>query len=149
MTIINYNFCYSQQVDKDIEILKKEIIGTWVSTIIDTTGFNTKYYYTEKHTFTAKKYTVQRICGKNKIKTKTIKYYFKRTFIEEIGKDIITLVFVGNKKLTSYEYLSPCLDKNLKDFNFQDWQDIIIKNNIMSFFYDTSKLSDRDVLKKE
>lgn len=37
LTIINCNCCYSQQVDKDIEILKKEIIGTWVSTTIDTT----------------------------------------------------------------------------------------------------------------
>ena len=58
LTLVNYNFCYSQKSDNDIEHLKKNIIGTWVSTRIDTTGYYSSQYFTEKHTFTSKNDTL-------------------------------------------------------------------------------------------
>ena len=78
-TIISFNICYSQQLDKDVETVKKEIIGTWVPSIVDTAGLNTKYYYTEKHTFTAKKYIISITCAHRHTKTKKIRYSVKKT----------------------------------------------------------------------
>ena len=150
LTIIYCNFCYSQQLDKDIEILKKEIIGTWVSTIIDTAGFNTKYYYTEKHTFTSKKYTISITCAHRQTKTKTIHYSFKKTYIEELGKEVITLVFPESGKLTSYEYII-CEDKNLKDYYAISWQDVVIKNGTLTFhhYFDNPKEYTETLIKEK
>lgn len=148
MTIISYNLCYSQQVDKDIAAVQKEIIGTWKSPNIDTTGFYSYQFFTQKHTFTSKKYTITILCKNCKPRTKTMRYSLKKTYIEELGKDIITIVLPNAYKLTTYEYIV-CDDKKLKDYYPLNWENIIIKSDTLTFSFDTSKLNEYNTLIKE
>lgn len=148
LTFVNYNFCYSQKLDNDIEHLKKNVIGTWVSTRIDTTGYYSSQYFTQKHTFTSKKYTVTIFCKDSKPRKKTMSYSFKKTYIEELKKDIITIVFPNAYKLTSYEYIV-CEDKQLKDYYPINWENITLKNDTLTFGFDTNNPYEYHILVKE
>ena len=132
MTIINCNFCYSQQLDKDIEAVKKEIIGTWRHA--DTTAT-----IKSKYQITSKKITVIVYCQGNTVLKRTLKYSFKKEYIDELRRDVIVLVLPAKaKKLASHD-CDMCYEKTLDHLAFYDWYDLAIKNNKLTSCYDIKK----------
>ena len=131
LTIISCNFCYSQQVDKEIEAIKKEIIGNWKES--DTTSLKVKYR------FTSKKITVIVYCQGNTVLKRTMNYSLKKEYINELKRDVIVLALPAKaKKLTSHD-CDICREKTLDHSTFYDWYDLVIKNNKLTSCYDNSK----------
>ena len=131
MTIISCNFCYSQQLDKDIEAIKKEIIGNWKAS--DTTSLKVKYR------FTSKKITVIVHCQGKTVLKRTMNYSLKKEYINELKRDVIILVLPAKaKKLASHD-CDICKEKTLDHSTFYDWCDLVIKNNKLTSCFDIIK----------
>ena len=126
MTIISCNFFYSQQLDKDIENLKKEVIGNWRDA--DTTS----YWKIEYH-ISSKKITLIVNCPDNSVVKKTMSYTIEKRHDGEQNREVIVLALPTSRKKIASHDCDICREKTLNHICFWDWTNIVITKNQMTF----------------
>ena len=144
LIILGFNFCYSQESDKDIETIKKDIIGVWTFKKTLCKGVEQpKIWFGEKYHFKSKKVTLTISCP-NKTIRKTFRYKITKKHSDEENKDIIVIEFFTNKQIPNHDDI--CLTG--RKFPVYNYLNPVINNNVLTTLreYDPGCY---DVLEKE
>jgi hypothetical protein len=125
-TFLSFNFCFAQKSDKDIEAIKKGLIGNWRDS--DTTS-----YWKVGYHISSKKITFYVYCPDKSVVKRTMSYTIEKRYEEEQHREVIVLILPAKRRKIASHECDICKERTLDHIALWDWTDIVISKDQMTF----------------